>query len=324
MKELIQNFPHQLKESLHIADSYQWKLDRTISNIVICGLGGSGIGGEIVTEWLKPIAKSSIYVCHGYHLPAYVTKNTLVIACSYSGNTEETLNAVEEAFEKNALVVGITSGGTLETSLKAKQCLTVKVPGGLPPRAALAYPLVQILGILVHGGLIDDSILEQIKASVSLLNNEQGAIQVIAKELMQKSLQKQLLFYAEDVFKPCLLRGCQQINENSKALAFYNVIPEMNHNEIVGWANEKEDHLVCMLRSNLEDPRNQKRLDTTKEIISKKSNVYSLLLKGNNLIEQSFYAIHLLDWLSFYLAEEKNIDVMEVHVIDYLKSTLAN
>ena len=123
MKELIQHFPDQLMEAINISETYQWNPERTITNVVICGLGGSGIGGEIAKEWTKSIARIPIEVCHSYELPEYVSKTTLIISCSYSGNTEETLATLDEAFLKEALVVGITSGGKLAELLKEKNKL---------------------------------------------------------------------------------------------------------------------------------------------------------------------------------------------------------
>lgn len=323
MKELIQHFPDQLKEAINISETYQWNPQRTITNIVICGLGGSGIGGEIAKEWTKSIARVPVEVCHSYELPEYVNKTTLIISCSYSGNTEETLSTLDEAFAKGALIVGITSGGKLEQLLKAKNCKVIKVPGGLPPRSALAYPLIQIIQVLELGGLLKSELIGQIGESIPLLRNHQEEIIALAKDLLERSRDKKILLYSEDKFRPVLLRTCQQINENSKELAFFNVIPEMNHNEIVGWAKDPVDMFVVFLRSDLENERNTRRLDITSEVVAAKSQSISVNAKGANLVEQTLYAIHVFDWLSYLKAEDKGIDVVEVKVIDYLKAELA-
>lgn len=323
MKELIQQFPHQLREAINISETHQWTPGRTITNVVICGLGGSGIGGEIVKEWTKSIARIPIEVCHSYELPEYVSKTTLIISCSYSGNTEETLATLAEAFEREALVVGITSGGSLEQILNRKNCKVIKVPGGLPPRSALAYPLIQILRVLELGGFLNTTLIGQVDHAISFLRNEQEAIIAIANDVLEQSRTKKLLMYAEDKFRTVLLRTCQQINENSKELAFFNVIPEMNHNEIVGWANDPMGMFVLFLRSDLENVRNTKRLDITTEVVSAKSDYMVVNAKGANLVEQTLYAIHIFDWLSYLKAEDKGIDVTEVKVIDYLKAELA-
>ncbi|MCR9172519.1 MAG: bifunctional phosphoglucose/phosphomannose isomerase [bacterium] len=323
MKDLIENFPQQLQESLAITQEYTINSDRTLTNVVICGLGGSGIGGELIKEWIRPHVKVPVEVCHSYTLPGYVSHSTLIIACSYSGNTEETLSALEEGFQKDAFIIGVSSGGKLTQRLSDNGFTTIKVPGGLPPRSALAYPLVQVLEIFEQLGLLRKSLKEEISKSVKLLKDSQEDIIEEAKAVLHDLGDKRLLLYAEDTFRPVLLRTCQQLNENSKELAFFNVIPEMNHNEIVGWAQATDQLLTVFLRSDVELERNQKRLDLTYGVIQEKSATRKVFAFGEGLIQQSLYAIHLFDWLSFFRSEENGVDVVEVNVIDYLKGELA-
>ena len=323
MKDLIRDFPKQLEEGIAISNTYKAVIDSPVDNIVICGLGGSGIGGEIIKECLRPHLNVPVEVCHSYSLPEYVNHKTLVIACSYSGNTEETLNALEEAIERKANIIGITSGGAVKSILTNQGSHVITVPGGLPPRAALAYPLVQLFEVFVQNNFVKNELKTQVASAISFLNQEQSGIIQLASEIMDFSDDNKLLFYGEDKFRPVMLRACQQINENSKELAFYNVVPEMNHNEIVGWAEKPKNISVVMLRSNLEYARNSKRLDITHEIILRKNAVLEINAKGENFIEQAFYLIHLLDWLSLLKAEKKSIDVIEVDVIDYLKNELS-
>lgn len=324
MRNLITHFPNQLRESIQIAETVELKFDRTITNVVICGLGGSGIGGEIVKEWMRPLANLSIEVCHRYKLPEYVNHNTLVIACSYSGNTEETLTAVQEAIDKKALLIGITSGGDLKNILTNIKAQYVTIPGGLPPRSALAYSLVQLIEIIEQAGVTLERISPKLIRAIELIEQTQPSIISLAQRLVEQSGSKKLMLYAEDQFHPVLLRTCQQLNENSKELAFYNVVPEMNHNEIVGWAKDPKDMFVVFVRSNLENSRNASRLDISFEIISDKTEVVKVEARGEHLIDQSLYLIHLFDWVSLLKAERKEIDVTEVKVIDYLKSQLAS
>ena len=323
MKDLIQDFPHQLQESLNITKQYNLTVDRSISNVVICGLGGSGIGGELIKEWIRSEVKVPVEVCHSYTLPGYVSKSTLIIACSYSGNTEETLSAVDEALESGAVIVGISSGGTLSEKLEAHNFSVIKVTGGLPPRSALAYPLVQVLEVFEQLELLRSSLKNEVMSAVHLLQEHQEDIIAEAKQILNELGSKRLLLYAEDTFRPVLLRTCQQINENSKELAFFNVIPEMNHNEIVGWAQPSDQLLTVFVRSEEELDRNKKRLDLTQGVVSEKAAVRSVHTKGTGIIQKSLYAIHLFDWLSLFRSEENKVDVVEVNVIDYLKAELA-
>lgn len=323
MKDLIQDFPHQLQESLNITQQYQLSFDRTITNVVICGMGGSGIGGELIKEWVRPNVKVPVEVNHSYTLPGYVNRTTLIIACSYSGNTEETLVAVSDGLDRDALVVGISSGGKLTQMMKDSNNAIIKVPGGLPPRSALGYPLVQVLEVFEQSNLMHRSLKGELQDAVALMQENQPQIIAEAKEILNEMGDKNLLLYGEDVFRPVLLRTCQQINENSKELAFYNVIPEMNHNEIVGWAKATDRLFTVFLRSDEELDRNKKRLDITEQVVHEKSNTRTVHAKGKGVIQKSMYAIHLFDWLSLFRAEQNEVDVVEVNVIDHLKGELA-
>lgn len=323
MKQLISDFSSQLEESISITENYRLNTDFTITNCVICGLGGSGIGGEIVKQWVRSSVSIPVEVCHGYLLPEYVNKSTLVIACSYSGNTEETLTTVQQALTREATIIAISGGGELEEVARKNGFQLITVPGGLPPRAALAYPLVQLVEIFQQLQLTRPDIKNSLKSGIALLRDQEEQVTQLAKQLLAQASGKQILFYGEDKFAPVLLRACQQINENGKELANYNVVPEMNHNEIVGWANSKSNLYVIVVRSSLEYIRNKQRLNITSSILREKVESIEVEAKGNDLIEQSLYMIHLFDWLSYFIAEEKGIDVVEVKVIDYLKKSLA-
>jgi len=323
MRNLIQNFPKQLQESLMISRGYSLNFTREIQNVIICGLGGSGIGGEIVKSWLFNSSLVPIHVCHNYRIPYYAGENSLVIACSYSGNTEETLHAVNEAIDSNTMVVGISSGGMLENLLNESGDTFVRIPGGLPPRSALAYPLIQLLEVFDQSGVLKEPVKDHVAKAANLLISSQSEIIQSARSLMEIARGNNMLFYAEEGFRPVVIRGCQQINENSKELAFYNVIPELNHNEIVGWAKKPSNLFTVFVRNDFEFSKNSKRLDLTEMIVrSKSSDVSKFHAVGKNPIEQALYTIHFLDWLSLLIAEDKGIDVVEVDVIDRLKMEL--
>lgn len=324
MRNLIKQFPNQLLESVEISKGYSISIPSEIKNVVVCGLGGSGIGGEIIKQWVRLDGNFPVETCHNYTLPGYVNKDSLVIVCSYSGNTEETLSALQDALDRDANIIGVSSGGTLEDVLRENSKHCIKIPGGLPPRSALAYSLVQLVEIFEQCNLVSTSLKSEVVKSIHLLQYEQAEIESLAGELLKRSKSKQVLFYSEESFRPTLLRACQQINENSKALSFFNVVPEMNHNEIVGWASEPKDLFVMFIRSDLENEANKKRLDITNKIIEKQTDsITSVDAIGVGLVQQTLYLIHLLDWFSLLKAEEKGVDVTEVKIIDFLKSELA-
>lgn len=163
MDKLIAAFPQNMLDALEIASKAKLKKpENQLLNIVICGMGGSGIGGKIVSEWIQDEAKLPVFILNDYNLPAYVGKNTLVIGSSYSGNTEETLEAVREAKERGSHIIGITSGGEMESFCKENNYDCIVVPGGNPPRSQVAFSIIQLLNIFVGLNIIGSHFLDEI------------------------------------------------------------------------------------------------------------------------------------------------------------------
>jgi len=324
MKKLIENFPKQLTEAVEIAEKAMLTPSKNeLKNIVISGLGGSGIGGTLVSELAEAQATLPIIVNKKYQIPSFVSKHTLFIASSYSGNTEETLEATLAANEKEAKIVCISSGGKIIELAKQNNWDYILVPGGSPPRACLGYSLVQLLKILSYYQVTSEAMFSQVNSAISLLEKESSVIQAEAKKVALSLKGKLPIIYTLSL-EAVAVRFRQQINENAKNLCWHHVIPEMNHNELVGWKEKNESLTVLVLRNNSDYFRNVKRLEVNLEIISKyTSNIQQIFSKGNNIIEEALYHIHLTDWISLYLAEEKGVDVMEVKVIDFLKGELS-
>src|SRR5690554_8518 len=184
MDKLIASFPKQLDEALNIGSSFQFSKDNfTPKNIVISGLGGSGIGGGIVKDYAFPIISIPMYVNKHYFLPAYVNEDSLVIICSYSGNTEETIQAIEDAIIKNAKIVCISSGGEIVEIAKSKNLDCIIIPGGSEPRANLGYSLVQILYTFLHFRILGTSFENEIRDAITLLQKESEFIKEHAQQL---------------------------------------------------------------------------------------------------------------------------------------------
>ena len=325
MEELIANFTQQLKEALEIGEKANIKSEKTnFDNIVITGLGGSGIGGTIVSEIVADEIKVPIIVNKDYFIPAFVGEKTLVIACSYSGNTEETLQAFEAALKNKAIIVCITSNGKLLEYAKEKNLSYIQIPGGMPPRACLGYSLTQLFFVLYKLNLISGKFKNEIESSIELLDKDENDLHTKAKELAGKLQGKLPVVYAVAGYEGVAVRFRQQLNENSKILAWHHVLPEMNHNELVGWTQKNEGLAVIILRNKDDYQRSVKRIEISKEIFSKyTSTVIEIFSKGNSRIQRSFYLIHLCDWVSAEIANQRGIDAVEVNVIDYLKSSLA-
>ena len=278
----------------------------------------------MVSFWVQDEIKVPFQTFHDYTAPAFINEHTLVIASSYSGNTEETLICVKQAFEKGAQIIGVCSGGELKDFCIKNNFDFVQVPGGNPPRTALAYSVVQVTNILFNLGLIGNSALESIKKSKDLILDNLNDIKAEAHKLAAFIKGTVPVFYAGAKYEAVAVRARQQFNENAKVLCWHHAIPEMNHNELVGWGGGDNRFSVIYFNTNDLIPRNQKRVEISLNEIKKKSKVLVLDAKGSNQIERSFYLIHLVDWSSLYLSELKEVDPIDIAIIDYLKSELAN
>lgn len=325
MKRLVSVFTKQLKEAIEIGQKANLNpCSKTINNVVITGLGGSGIGGTIASQLMSKQLTVPVTVNNDYTLPGFVGENTLVIVSSFSGNTEETLEALKIAQEKNAEIACITSGGKLADIAKDKEYNILTLPLAFSPRAMLTYSVVQQFFLLHHYGLINNSFIGEVEKTISLLDNEIDDIKDLAHQAALALNNKTSVIYVEAGLEGVAVRMRQQINENSKCLGWHHVVPEMNHNELVGWAGGKEEYAVIMLRSSYENNRSTVRMNISKEIIEKyTSTIFEIKAKGESIIEQAFYHILFGDWTSVYLAELKQVDDVEVKVIDYLKAELA-
>ena len=326
MDQLISNFTNQLMEALEIAEQAQIRKSAfPILNVYVAGLGGSGIGGNFTAEFIRDECHVPFCVGKGYSVPAYVNKNTLAIISSYSGNTEETLHSFKQIRERGAKIVVVSSGGELVEIAQKEKYDYVKLPNNwASPRACLGFSLVQQLGILHKLDLISNQSLKKVDNSVQLLRHEMEFIQIEAKSVAEQLNGKIPIIYITDRMESVALRLRQQINENSKALCWHNVFPEMNHNELVGWRNKDENLAVLYLRNDDDFLRNEVRMDISQDIIDQYTNtVISVFSKGESLIERALYLVHFGDWISWYLSQLRGMDAMEINVIDRLKSELA-
>ncbi len=325
MKDLIANLSTQIREAIKIGESTEFKaVDKSFTSVLVCGLGGSGIGGKIVSQLVKDELKIPFLSVNDYNIPAWVNENTLVIASSYSGNTEETLSAIEACTKRGAEVAVITSGGTLLENAKKRGWNHFVVPGGEQPRAMLAYSLVQQLYILNRYELVSNTILDQLSEVPTLIDETEHTVREEAMRLAKAFIKKRPIIYAGNDFEGIAVRWRQQINENAKELCWHHVFPEMTHNELVGWAGGTQQLTPLFLMTDFDHPRTKKRWEISQEIIGKYTNtILETQAKGATKIAQNFYLIHLGDWVSYLISEIKNIDPDEVHVISHLKSEMA-
>ena len=325
MKKLVLDFPLQLHEALIIGKNYRFTTTATdFNNVVVTGLGGSGIGGSIVQNYVFDKLKIPFIVNKDYFLPSFVNKKSLVIVCSYSGNTEETLAALYQAKKAKATIVCITSGGKVAEFANKKGIDCILVPAGMPPRSCIGYSLVQILFVLAHFGLIGGSFEADIKKAIKAMKENENDTQKKAGVIAKKVFGKLPIIYSASHFEGLAIRFRQQLNENSKMLCWHGAIPEMNHNELVGWRDDATDKAVLLLRTKDDYERVQTRMEINKKVIKKYNpTIIEIYAEGKSYWEQIFYFIHLTDWISVILADLRQVDATEVKVIDFLKKSLS-
>jgi len=325
MNDYINDFSNHLREAIEIADNTTLTpYTKEIRNILICGLGGSGIGGTIVSDIISSKVNIPIAATKDYSIPNFVNEHTLVIANSYSGNTEETLYALEKCQARGAEIAVITSGGKLKTIAEENKYNKIIIPGNQPPRAMFGYAFTELFFMLNHYGIIDDSFKADFNRAITLIDTEKADIQKQAMDLAKKMYKQTPVIYVAKGFEGVAVRFRQQLNENSKMLGWHNVVPEMNHNELLGWRTNVDGLAVVYFRNKCDYDRNQIRMDINKKVISKfTSNITEIWSKGDSLIENSLYHISLGDWVSWYLSEMNNVDAIEIDVIDFLKGELA-
>ena len=325
MNDYIDDFSNHLREAIEIANNTNLtSCTKEIRNVLICGLGGSGIGGTIVSDIISPKVDIPITATKDYSIPNFVNEHTLVIANSYSGNTEETLYALEKCQAKGAEIAVITSGGKLKAIAEENKYNKIIIPGNQPPRAMFGYAFTELFFMLNHYGIIDDSFKSDFTKAIELLDTEKSDIQEQAMSLAKKMYKQTPVIYVANGFEGVAVRFRQQINENSKMLCWHHVVPEMNHNELLGWRTNVNDLAVVYFRNKSDYDRNQIRMDINKKVISKfTESITEIWSKGDSLIENSLYHINLGDWVSWYLSEMNNVDAIEIDVIDFLKGELA-
>jgi glucose/mannose-6-phosphate isomerase len=334
MRRLIAEFPLQAAEAIRIGEKANVKTRAAgLHSIVISGLGGSAIGGDLIRSYLAGEINVPIAVSRHYFLPEYVGAKSLVIISSYSGNTEETVASYEDAIVRKAKILCITSGGKVKAMALNHRHALIEIPGGLPPRAALAYSFFPMLIALSKQGLIKSQ-KKALKETVSLLheksllyNDPENSVNTAVT--VARALQGKLpvVYSSADRFDTVNLRWRGQISENAKTLAYGHVFPELNHNEIVGWECLKDItgriHIL-LLRDRDDHPRVQQRMQITKGIIGHiPDGVTEVYSEGITLLARLFSLVYLGDWTSYYLAMLNGVDPTPVKKIDFLKNELS-
>ena len=334
MFKSIWEFPDNLNEAFELGSTIKLKNTYTdISNIVVAGMGGSAIGGDVLASLESAKLDIPLIVCRSYTLPNWVNNKTLVICSSYSGNTEETLSALDDAINKKAQICGITTGGEIGQKINDLGYDLVKIPSGLQPRAALAFSFVPMTKLLEKIGIFEPGINKWLK---SLIKNLEEKRKIYSEEnlhnpvycLSEKIYKKIPIIYADNsTLSVVATRLKGQICENAKMLTYHNDLPELNHNEIVGWENNSNlfKHLhIIWLKDSSDNKRTKLRQDITSQILNEEMvEQDTIIVDGNTYQERLLHLINYGDWLSYWCAIMHKTDPSPVNKILRLKNELS-
>lgn len=335
MLAAVENFPRQCADALRIGrDLAEPPPAEGLRGIGYVGMGGSAIGGDILRVLLEDAAGVPVSVHRGYRLPGIMGPDHLAVFASYSGETEETLSALEDAIYLGCRMLVVTTGGKLEEKARAKRFPTLTIPAGLQPRAALGYLSLTAAAALEKAGIVQ-GFARVAHEAVDYLQEkaeEWGRLtptgRNFAKQLAQRLHGKIPVVYgAGELLGVAAYRWKCQFNENSKQPAFWHVLPEMNHNEIVGW--HKTDDFTRMVEAIFlaeegDESRVNRRVEITSEILKDKlGGVTVIHVGGKTRTERLYAAIHLGDFVSGYLALLNGVDPTPVENIALLKRRMA-
>jgi glucose/mannose-6-phosphate isomerase len=306
-------------------------LGSEVCNVVYAAMGGSALAARLSTSW--PKYKVPFEIITDYHLPAYVGEKTLVIAASYSGNTEETISAFNEALDKKAELVLIASGGKLEELAHQHNVPFIKLPTASQPRFAALYCFKALIDVLesvgfVHANEMDKELElaaqhleESIKGWLVDVPTAQNAAKQLALELAGTSP----VVYSGSVLWPAAYKWKISFNENAKNVAWANSYPEFCHNEFIGWASHpvEKPYSIVDLHSSFDNDRIVKRFEIVDRLLSgKRPAAHAVIAEGNTLLQQLVWTVVFGDFVSLYVGILNGVDPTPVDLVEKLKAEL--
>ncbi len=335
MRKVIIDSPKQLREGLILVPmnlssrilgkvgTKDVKIVGDFKNIVVCGIGGSALPADVLnTVILLPVP---IYIHRDYNLPPQANENSLIICISYSGNTEETVSALESAISKKLKIVCMATGGKVEELCQKNDIPLVKIPSGIQPRCATGYIFSVLVKILSNNGILTD-MSQELSDVAESLEKINPTLENEGKKLAKKLVKKIPVVYASNTFKDIAMIWKIKFNENSKIPAFYNYFPELNHNEMVGFSQIKKNsnfHFI-IIRDKNDHPRNLKRMNLFASLLKKKGAKTDFIeMKDGSLLFKVFSTLILGDWVSYYLALENKTDPTPVKMVEEFKELMS-
>ena len=327
----LRNFPQDLARAWKAAE--EWDLsaieNQQFSGVICLGMGGSASGGDFLAS-LSDADGCLPFVAHrGYDLPTWVSERWLVLSTSYSGNTEETIDATEAAIGLGCSVVGMSSGGALQTLLENSNQIWIELPGGQPPRSAFGHIFGAQVALSWKLGITSppddlDSMIERLVEAVEACDFTDSEGDDVIGEMAESILNRNVSVLATQSLAPTAYRAVCQLNENGGIFARGHVIPEMNHNEIVAWGEEKaaENQSLLIFTWDGTHQRNEMRLDWFLDNITVEP-TWGLMCEGESHLEALLYAVILMDWLSCAVALLRGKDPTAIGPIVGLKEFLS-
>jgi glucose/mannose-6-phosphate isomerase len=329
MREKIEDFPEQIRKSWEEGKKADRGRISDPSHIVICGMGGSAIAGDLLHDLFFEDLSIPLIVNRGYDIPSFIDERSLLLISSYSGNTEETLHAFSQGHQKKAMIAVFTSDGEIGKKAEDERIPTLTFPSGYPPRSALGFSFFSMVGFLTQivSLPLDD---RHINALIALLNRLKDLLKHPKGEIAQLSdtlIGNIPLIHISRRLRSVALRWQTQINENSKTFAHINEIPEANHNEIVGLnfpkALVRKMVLIFLRAKKYENTQIGNRFEISKEIVrSSVKKIVQIEAEGDDKLQEMFSLIYKGDFLSYHLSQRLGVDPTPVSRIDTLKQKL--
>ena len=307
---------------------------RDIKNIVVVGMGGSALAADVSKVLLENYLSVPLDVIKGYDLPKYVQHDTLVIASSHSGDTEETVACLQEALKRvdSPQVVVVATGGRLVDIAREHSITRIVFPHDTQPRMGMIYNLRCLLKILVHFKLIAAACYDDVAESSKWLERESDAWSKempiernYAKQLALIAVGKTPVFYSGSLMAPVAYKWKISWNENAKNLAFWNYYPEFNHNEFMGWASHpiEKPFVIFDLVSDLENPQILRRFELSDKLLSGlRPKANTVHMSGDSLIKQYLWGCILADFVSIYVGILNGVNPTQVDLIEKFKKEL--
>jgi len=336
MRQIILSYPESCLEAYELAEDSE--VPKRISpkprNIVFLGMGGSSVGANLIRAWALERSNIPIVLCQDYHLPSFVDKNSFVVAVSYSGDTEETLTAFVEAVERGCTVVSVASGGRLREFSDKLNVPCVQLVPGLPPRGALPYLFMPLLSLIQRVGIKVESedtaeLIEKLREMRNELRPENTFEKNKAKQIAFELIGFTPIIYGWGMYAPVAQRMKTQLNENSKIPAFWSILPEADHNDVVGWDGDRETSkkfCALLIRDPQEPEEIWNRIESTEKIVLKNSigKIIHIQATGESALARMFSVLYLGDFVSLYSAVLRGVDPTPVKVIERLKNEMAS